>query len=187
MAFSDWPLSSGSINPHGWLYVQPQLLEHGHRLLATCVGLLVLSMFLWQWLRSRKSLWIPVLLVTGFVALLICVHTADGISKGTENGAASFAASFGVGERGLWTAAVILSASVLAWLLLLLLKTQAAPLLKLTSAALVIVVAQAILGGLRVLVVSDPFGIAHGCLGQLFYGLLVVIALMASRASFMDI
>ncbi len=182
MAFSDWPLSSGSVNPPGWLYVQPQLLEHGHRLLASSVGILVLSMFLWQWRHSNKPLWIPAILVASFVLMLLTVHSADGIAKGSESAVVKFVTSIGIGERALWSASIIIAGSVLIWLLRLLLDANVLPLLKLTSAALVVVVIQAILGGLRVLAVSDPFGIAHGCLGQLFFCLLVFMALMASRA-----
>ena len=34
MAFPDWPLSNGSLNPDGWLTNFFMLLEHGHRLTA---------------------------------------------------------------------------------------------------------------------------------------------------------
>ena len=30
IAFPDWPLSNGSINPEGWLRVWPMFLEHSH-------------------------------------------------------------------------------------------------------------------------------------------------------------
>jgi heme A synthase len=46
---------------------------------------------------------------------------------------------------------------------------------------LLLVVLQAALGGLRVLKMSDPLGITHGTLGQMFYCLLVFVAFASSR------
>lgn len=40
MAFLDWPLSNGSVNPSGFLIEADQTAEHSHRLLATILGLL---------------------------------------------------------------------------------------------------------------------------------------------------
>lgn len=58
MAFLDWPLSNGSINPDGWLEDTAMRAEHSHRLLGATVGLLTsgLAFFLWRresraWLR----------------------------------------------------------------------------------------------------------------------------------------
>lgn len=42
MAFLDWPLSNGSVNPAGFLVEADQTAEHSHRLLATILGLLSL-------------------------------------------------------------------------------------------------------------------------------------------------
>ncbi|MEI9896387.1 MAG: COX15/CtaA family protein [Chthoniobacter sp.] len=55
MAFPDWPLSNGSLNPTGWLHNFMMLLEHGHRLTAGTVMTLVLVLFAWT-LRRRRSL-----------------------------------------------------------------------------------------------------------------------------------
>lgn len=52
MAFLDWPLSNGSINPEGWLERNPdgsfkyedKLAEHSHRLLGMVMGLLSIAM-----------------------------------------------------------------------------------------------------------------------------------------------
>ena len=35
MAFLDWPLSNGSVNPPGWLTEIDKFAEHSHRLAAT--------------------------------------------------------------------------------------------------------------------------------------------------------
>jgi len=44
------------------------------------------------------------------------------------------------------------------------------------------VVAQGVLGGLRVVLVQDTLAIVHGSLAQAFFGLLVALALLTSRA-----
>ncbi len=157
MAFSDWPLSSGSVNPPGWLSFQPQLLEHGHRIIATLVGLLTLSMFVWQWRESRQ--------MTAEAVVLVGI----------------FAVMVGASSKHVWWVAAVLGAACLLWLAWSLCYRNWPVLLKLTSSALILVVAQALLGGARVLKVSDPFGVAHGCLGQLFYCMLIAITLVSAK------
>jgi cytochrome c oxidase assembly protein subunit 15 len=48
-------------------------------------------------------------------------------------------------------------------------------------AALVVVILQGVLGGLRVTLLKDEIGIFHACLAQGFFGMLIVIALATSR------
>lgn len=158
MAFSDWPLSSGSVNPPGWLSFTPQLLEHGHRIIATLVGLLVLAMFVWQWRNNTQ--------VTGEAVLLVGV----------------FATMVGTSSRHQWWVTGVLGFICIIWLFWSLLYRNWSLLLKLTATALILVVAQALLGGARVLKVSDPFGVAHGCLGQLFYCMLIAITLVSAKS-----
>jgi len=55
MAFPDWPLSDGSLNPQGWLHNVMMRLEHGHRLTAGLVAILVSVLYGWV-LAKRKSL-----------------------------------------------------------------------------------------------------------------------------------
>lgn len=55
MAFPDWPLSNGSLNPQGWLTDFFMLLEHGHRLTAGLVLTLVTVQFIWV-ARVRRTL-----------------------------------------------------------------------------------------------------------------------------------
>ena len=55
MAFADWPLSNGSLNPAGWTHNFMMLLEHGHRLTAGLVSTLVIGLFVWV-LRRRETL-----------------------------------------------------------------------------------------------------------------------------------
>lgn len=47
MAFPDWPLSDGSLNPDGWLTDMMKGLEHSHRLIAGVVATLVGVLFFW--------------------------------------------------------------------------------------------------------------------------------------------
>lgn len=54
MAFLDWPLSNGSLNPDGWLGQPDQLAEHSHRLLGMKVGFLSLIIFVWAFLRESR-------------------------------------------------------------------------------------------------------------------------------------
>lgn len=51
MAFLDWPLSDGSLNPPGWTRDQDQLAEHGHRLTAGLI--LIFSIILAWWIQLR--------------------------------------------------------------------------------------------------------------------------------------
>ncbi len=47
MAFPDWPLSHGSLNPAGWWTDTMMLLEHGHRLTAGLVATMIAVLFFW--------------------------------------------------------------------------------------------------------------------------------------------
>ena len=63
MAFLDWPLSNGSINPHGWMQNIAMRSEHSHRLLGATTGLLSIGLAFWLWRREarawlRKLAWI---------------------------------------------------------------------------------------------------------------------------------
>jgi len=48
-------------------------------------------------------------------------------------------------------------------------------------AALVLVILQGVLGGLRVTLLKDEIGVFHACLAQMFFGLLIIITLATSR------
>ena len=54
MAFLDWPLSNGSVNPDGWLTEQDKLAEHSHRLLGAKLGFLAMISMLWHFLREER-------------------------------------------------------------------------------------------------------------------------------------
>lgn len=157
LAVPDWPLCYGKINPEGWYKVPALLLEHGHRWLATTIGLLVLGMYYWQFAKFKPGAVEGVGIVLCSFGFLVLIH---------------------MGSLGVATLVALLG---FAWLVLKW-YSQRWPLLRgLTTLALLLVVLQASLGGLRVLKMSDPLGITHGTLGQLFYCLLVFIAFASSR------
>jgi cytochrome c oxidase assembly protein subunit 15 len=57
MAFPDWPLSNGSLNPDGWLTNNAMFSEHSHRLSAMMMGFLTGVLTVWIWMtESRKWL-----------------------------------------------------------------------------------------------------------------------------------
>ncbi len=62
LAVPDWPLSYGQVMPP---MVGGIFYEHGHRMIATFVGILTLGLAIWLW-RAEPRRWVRVL---GFVAL----------------------------------------------------------------------------------------------------------------------
>src|SRR5208282_1318797 len=47
MAFADWPLSNGSLNPSGWLTDLSMFAEHSHRLSAALMATLTAILAFW--------------------------------------------------------------------------------------------------------------------------------------------
>lgn len=78
MAFADWPLSNGSVNPEGWLDDIAMFAEHSHRLSGTMMGLITLTTALWLWKREPRR-WLRRL---GWAALAIVV--IQGVLGGTR-------------------------------------------------------------------------------------------------------
>lgn len=69
MAFPDWPLSNGSINPEGWLRDIYMFAEHSHRLFGMGMGLLAITTAVWLQRREPRR-WVRKL---GWTALAIVV------------------------------------------------------------------------------------------------------------------
>lgn len=68
LAVPDWPLSFGKVMPE---MVGNVFWEHGHRMVATSVGILVIVLNIWLW-RSERRTWVRRL---GLVALLaVCAQ-----------------------------------------------------------------------------------------------------------------
>jgi cytochrome c oxidase assembly protein subunit 15 len=78
MAFLDWPLSNGSVNPDGWLTESDKLAEHSHRLLGMKIGLLSIGLFLWTHLREARA-WVRTLART-----LLWVVILQGVLGGAR-------------------------------------------------------------------------------------------------------
>jgi len=69
MAFLDWPLSNGSLNPENWTQDTDMLAEHSHRLLGQIIGLLSLLLLYFTWLKEARS-WMRTL---GRVLVLVVI------------------------------------------------------------------------------------------------------------------
>ncbi len=168
MAFADWPLSLGSVNPPGWLSYMVPFLEHSHRLLATVVGLMTLALF-WRAYVSRTRRWWEVLLLVIFLAIVFGTF----ISAGAEREDA-------IVKAKLIKIGLALSLVPLAWFVWSCWKRNWSSVEKLSAFALLMVTAQAIFGGLRVTEISNAFAVVHGCVAQAFFCVLILISLMAS-------
>lgn len=57
MAFADWPLSNGSLNPTGWLSNIAMFAEHSHRLSGGTMGLITIGLAVWLW-RTEPRAWV---------------------------------------------------------------------------------------------------------------------------------
>jgi cytochrome c oxidase assembly protein subunit 15 len=78
MAFLDWPLSNGSVNPDGWLSESDKLAEHSHRLLGMKIGLLSIALLAWTWLRETRAS------VRRLAGALVCVVILQGLLGGAR-------------------------------------------------------------------------------------------------------
>jgi len=78
MAFADWPLSNGSVNPHGWLTEIDKFAEHSHRLSGTMMGIITIILTVWLH-RNEDRAWLRKL---GWWALGIVVF--QGLLGGTR-------------------------------------------------------------------------------------------------------
>jgi heme a synthase len=164
LAVPDWP------NTYGYnMFFFPVskwaggiFYEHTHRLLATVVGLMTVMLALWLHGRgARRFLRWGGLLLAGVgigVCLFVPGHRADGLVIAGA-GLASLILGF------FWPRC----------------EPQARWLRWLGVAAVVAVVGQGVLGGLRVVLLRDQIGVVHATLAQLFFVLVCVIALFTSR------
>ncbi len=77
MVFSDWPLSNGSLNPHGWLTNLAMFAEHSHRLSAALMGTITIILAVWLW-RTEKRGWLRKLAYFA-VALVVLQGVVGGL------------------------------------------------------------------------------------------------------------
>jgi cytochrome c oxidase assembly protein subunit 15 len=169
MVFADWPLSLGTFNPPGWLEHMIPFLEHSHRLLAKLVGILVLALFSWSYVRT----WQRGLEVVGLV-LLLAVVLGVFIAAGSERFDADL-------KRRLLLTALGLSVLPISWLVWSWRSRSWDLVQKLTALALLMVTTQAIFGGLRVTEISNAFAVVHGCFAQCFFCVLILIVMVSGE------
>jgi cytochrome c oxidase assembly protein subunit 15 len=55
MAFPDWPLSNGSLNPTGWLDNLSYFAEHSHRLSAGVMSTITIVLAVWLWRTDARG------------------------------------------------------------------------------------------------------------------------------------
>jgi cytochrome c oxidase assembly protein subunit 15 len=74
MAFEDWPLSNGSINPEGWLNDIMMFAEHSHRLTGAIMGLITVVLAIWVgrtesrgWLRKLAWWAVAIVIIQGLI------------------------------------------------------------------------------------------------------------------------
>lgn len=77
MAFPDWPLSNGSLNPHGWLDNLAMFAEHSHRLSAGVMSAVTIVLAVWLW-RTEARAWLRRLAVAA-VALVLFQAVVGGL------------------------------------------------------------------------------------------------------------
>ena len=164
MSVPDWPNSYGynmfAFPPSKW--IGGIFYEHTHRLWATVVGLITTILLLWFFGKSSRPFmkWMGLVLpVIGIISEIVYPHRRlDGIIY-IVVGVVSFVASF------VWPRCER-SPKWLCWL---------------GGAAFLGVVAQGVLGGLRVDLINAQLGIFHGILAQTFFALVCAIALFTGR------
>ena len=77
MAFPDWPLSNGSLNPSGWLTDLSMFAEHSHRLSAGFMTVLTIVLAVWLW-RTESRPWLRRLSYFG-VGLVLAQAVVGGL------------------------------------------------------------------------------------------------------------
>jgi cytochrome c oxidase assembly protein subunit 15 len=118
MAFLDWPLSNGSLNPEGWTEKPDQLAEHSHRLAGMIIGLLALAIAIAygkmdprRGVRRLAYVLLAVVVVQGVLGGLRVL--LDPLNTGAEEPivARSFAVAHAMGAQ----AVVVILATLAAW------------------------------------------------------------------------
>lgn len=82
MAFPDWPLSNGSINPEGWLTDIAMFAEHSHRLTGMIMGFITIGLVIWLWRREERG-WLRNL--AGWALVIVIIQGILGGKRVTLN------------------------------------------------------------------------------------------------------
>lgn len=106
MAFLDWPLSNGSLNPEGWTQDRDQFAEHSHRLAGKVIGLLSIAIAIAFGMREKRRgvrfLAYALVAVVVFQGLLGGLRVLlDTLNTGADNNtvARSFAIAHAMGAQ----------------------------------------------------------------------------------------
>ncbi len=107
MAFLDWPLSNGSLNPEGWTRELDQLAEHSHRLAGMIIGILSIIIAI-AYNRLERRVWVR--RIAYFLLLFVIVQGVlgglrvrlDSLNTGSEHNlvARAFAVAHAMGAQG---------------------------------------------------------------------------------------
>ncbi len=171
MAVPDWPLSFGSFNPEGWWADFPVRLEHGHRLLAACVGVMIGVVCSAVWGNWRAL----------GVAVVVSVFAAMG---GSLLGAPLWLKA----HLAIWPAAI---SFVFCLVRMGPGNVEVGPVERsLALWAFALVCFQATLGGLRVtqetagwIDIATVLRVVHGCVAQAFLAVLIALSVRISTIS----
>lgn len=160
----DWPLSFGQINPTGWWSNIGIRLEHGHRLLAILLGSLISIFFVIIFLKNKSGNVFEVITIFVPMAIMVDFARKAGIAETTS----AFYIYF--------ISMLVLDLVCIIWWVRGIKYRNWNSITILVSLALLGVVNQAIMGGLRVTQYSNIWAVFHGCFAQAFFCLLILIA-----------
>lgn len=180
LAVPDWPNSFGynmfTFPPSKW--VGGIWYEHVHRLKGTVVGILAVTLVLLAYAPSRNPLTRKIL---GRSALLFLSTGAVALT-GRVIGASSGWLEYEQAKRVDHAVVALLGATFVAAVAWLARRPEPRRWVRrLTLAVLLAVIAQGLMGGLRVTEVNLDLAIVHACFGQAFFALAVVTAIVTGR------
>ncbi|MGF1530812.1 MAG: heme o synthase [Puniceicoccaceae bacterium] len=116
MAFTDWPLSDGSLNPAGWMEERDKFAEHSHRLAAKVLGLLAIVLSMLFYLREGRrsvrwlALLLPLLIILQGILGGLRIHL-DPLNTGAVSPqiARTFAVLHALGAQAIFACLALLS------------------------------------------------------------------------------
>jgi cytochrome c oxidase assembly protein subunit 15 len=156
------------------LWVGGILYEHTHRLMGTVVGFCSILLVFWAWgsgRNDRTRTWLrsaaAVLLATGVLAAIapLTYHNNEALTNGLRHAAVGFVS----------LALVVGSASLPR------VRDERRWVRWLSVGVLTAVIAQGVLGGMRVALVELNLAVVHACFAQAFFCLAALTALVTSR------
>jgi heme A synthase len=167
MADPTWPTVPWYLLQINWgeaSYNLGYLVEHTHRASGSIVGIAVIVLAVWLWLREQRSVELRCLGVVGLVPMV-----------------ALLAAGFVVAEPWIWLACLATcAATVLVFLVVALVDRERGLWLPwLGTTALAGVIVQGLFGGFRVFwhaEIGPELAIVHGCLAQVYFAAIAWLA-----------